>query len=70
MTEYMKKQMPNLIGILKGLGLSKETTTGICCLIKTESQMNQIVDLLYPQRYSITPTEVEQIALKVILGKI
>lgn len=69
MSEYMDRQMPYFIGILKALGINKQTSTGICCMLETDREMNRIVDLLYERKDSITAEEAEQICLRVIAGK-
>ncbi len=69
MSEYMDRQMPYFIGMLKSLGIDKQTSTGICCMLETDAEMNRIVDLLCERKDNITAEEAEQICLRVIAGK-
>lgn len=69
MSEYMDRQMPDLIAALKALGVDKQTTVGICCMLETDAEMNRIIDLLYERKDNITAEEAEQICLRVIAGK-
>ena len=69
MSEHLDKLMPYFIGILKSLGIDKQTSTGICCMLETEADMNRIVDLLCESKDNITAEEAEQICLRVIAGK-
>lgn len=69
MSEYLKSQIPDLIRALKALGVDKQTTIGICCMLETDREMDTIIDLLYERKDNITADEAEQICLRVIAGK-
>ncbi|MBQ6468243.1 MAG: hypothetical protein IJJ61_09895 [Clostridia bacterium] len=69
MSDYLKQQIPDLIRALKGLGLDRETTIGICCMLETDAEMDRIIDLFGVKGAHTTAQEAEQICLRVIAGK-
>ena len=69
MTEYLTSQIPDLIRVLKSLGVDKQTTIGICCMLETDREMDRIIDLLGVKGAQTTAEEAEQICLRVIAGK-